>query len=120
MGRATAIGVLMLLLLAASAWASRKPTPRERTLILEAAARHEATCSDFPVGTCRSYIRISTKGPWAAEYVNPTKGHENLFQGGIASFRRIGPERWRFHSLVQEHQGCGAPRAVQRDLHIFC
>lgn len=114
------VSLSVLLLISPLAAASRKPTARERTLILEAATRHSATCFFAPEGSCRSFIRVSTKGPWAALHLNPTPGHENVVQPGIASFRRIGSEAWQFHSVVPGWEGCGVPRVPRRDLGLDC
>lgn len=114
---AMASAAALLAMLPAQSFAWRHPTKGEREAILYAGELHNATCSTIQL-PCVSYIHVSTKGPWAAEYVGPPSGNHQ-WQGGIASFRRVG-HRWRFHSISQDGQRCGAPPAVQLDLHIYC
>jgi len=111
------VGAVALIAPAAS-YAWRHPTNSEREQILYVGELHNATCSTMAL-PCESFIHVSTKGPWAAEYVQPPKGRTHEWQAGIASFRKV-DGRWRFHSISQDGQGCGAPRSVQLDLHIYC
>lgn len=115
---ASTLGALILCLLATSisAYASRKPTGKERGAILKVARRHGASCSGvvrfYPPGTkCRQFIRVSTVSRrWAALYLRGEVQRE------VVDFHRF-LGRWHYHSV---HADCTIPTRVGHDLEIDC
>ena len=116
--RALAVLLALVVVLAAagSADARRVPTAKERTAILGTTA---LGCGDYPAGSCRFAVRISTvhRG-WAAVYIRPRSGWENTVQSDVASMRRRSG-RWRQYQLGNGG-GCGVPTDVRRDLMLAC
>lgn len=102
----------------ASAEAQRKPTQKERTAILSA-VKTRISCGDYPPGSCRFVVRVSTvRRGWAAAYVRPRRGWENTVQPDVASVRRR-DGRWRRYQ-VGNGGGCNVPAGVRRDLKLAC
>jgi hypothetical protein len=102
----------------APAEARRKPTKKERTAILNAVAAR-FSCGDYPPGSCRLVVRVSTvRRGWAAAYIRPGRGWENTVQADVASVRRENG-RWRRYQ-VGNGGGCGVPAGVRRDLLLAC
>jgi hypothetical protein len=102
----------------ATADARRPPTTKERAAILRGVGASFG-CGLYPAGSCRLVVRVSTVRPgWAAVYLRPRRGYEDMVQRDVASVRRRNG-RWRAHQ-VGNGGGCGVPNGVKRDLRLAC
>jgi hypothetical protein len=110
--RALLLSLLVLLALAPSSVADRRPTTRERPAIIHATGRPA-----YPSGWSYLVVRIDTfGGKWAVVFVKPTKGHEHQVQADWAvAYKRRG--RWRGHGA---HCGAllGVPWWIKQDLRL--
>ena|SRR5688572_2238851 len=113
-----ALSLVAALLAAAPADASRKPTTVEVGRITDA-LYGKFGCQAYPEGSCKLVVRVSTENQrWAAAYVRPTRGNEDVVQRDVASLERRN-HRWRVHQ-IGNGGGCQVPPAVDEDLHLFC
>jgi len=120
-GAAVLVGVgVVALTVAASATASRVPTPGERAAIARVARR-----TPHAAGTGRvhvSHIRVSTVGPWASAQVTVYVGHH--VPDSALDILRYRSGQWRLtkHSPGTEGVSCGIgmPLKDQRNLGVVC
>jgi len=119
-GTAVLVGVgVVALTVAASATASRVPTPGERAAIARVARRTPHAAGTGPAHV--SDIRVSTVGPWATAQITVYVGHEPDSGLDILRYRS---GQWRLTKrsggTVAVSCGIGMPLKDQRNLGVVC
>jgi hypothetical protein len=97
-----------------SAAASRRATSAEHRAIHRVAL----PATSYFSGGQLTFVRISTKGPYAVAHVDARPGHEHVFQPAWLLLRSA-HGRWKVVADIL-HEACpGVPRAVIDDLAPF-
>jgi hypothetical protein len=121
MSRATAIVIVLIgCVVVASAEANRPPKPAEAQEIFAVLEAEGLTCAaQYPPGTCRETIRVSTRNKrWAVVHIRPEENGETIVRAIDVSLHRD-EAGWRIHQ-VGNGGGCRVPRKPRRDLHLIC
>jgi hypothetical protein len=118
-GVAVLASVGVALTVAASATASRAPTPGERAAIARAARGTPHAAGTGPVQV--SDIRVSTVGPWATAQITVHVGHE---PDSALDILRYLSGQWRLTKrspgTAAVSCGIGMPLKDQRNLQVVC
>jgi hypothetical protein len=110
----SAATIVVCLLCASTALASRAPTRSERAALLAVSPK-----AAYPGSWYRFVVRVSSvNSSWAIIHVEPTIGHESQVQLDFGLFRK-GAHGWHGYGI-----SCGwtkkVPGAVVKDLRVPC